>query len=570
MNVGAAVDARLICLAILVVSAGYVFVLRRRCGSWSNPSVVFGIFWSLMTFLPIIGVPQLQPSPAAVSFIFAAILSFGLPVFLFRWQPALAAVRQRHSTSAAFLSSGRAVALFAVLQIIPLAAIVLNIRFQGFSVYTLFTDPFSLGCEYLGYRYSGQAKPFFIAQIGTIINYFTAAVAGLIVASRRGGLMSALIVLLCLLPSILCIAVYADKGTIFLTLAFFYGAVVVGRITNGDTALINWRTVVAAPPVVMLVALAIAFGMINRTSKNCENRTTEIAKNVGANLLKYSMSVGYSVYSNIQKLGAGAVGRGDGGNQNKKSQNAAEQNQDPGGAGRNFAGGEGGGNQSKNNQNAADQNQDPEGAGITFYARSYAFGHLFAFSDWFDAWTAKRLGISGPRTEAEKSQGAPAAEGRYIYTDPKRLTYGFWTFMTVGKMIDKTYYASLPAGYYDELFLRNGVLQTNIYTFFRGMIYDFSTFGALGFLFAMGAGLNFLYQRMLYSAYAPISQGIYIFFAGYLYTSYIISLTIWASVYASTVLTIAFMWVLSKLEARRTAGTSVTRAVMPDGQGAGR
>lgn len=525
MNVGAAVDARLICLAILFVSAGYVFVLRRRCGSWSNPSVVFGIFWSLMTFLPIIGVPQLQPSPAAVRFIFAAILSFGLPVFLFRWQPALAAVRQRHSTSAAFLSSGKAVALFAVLQIIPLAAIVLNIRFQGFSVYTLFTDPFSLGCEYLGYRYSGQAKPFFIAQIGTIINYFTAAVAGLIVASRRGGLISALIVVLCLLPSILCVAVYADKGTIFLTLAFFYGAVVVGRITNGDTALINWRTVVAAPPVVMLVALAIAFGMINRTSKTCENRSAEIAKNAGTMLLNDAKGFG-SPFSGGSKPSSI--------NQEKKS------------AGSDL------------------------GGGLAYNLRSYAFGHLFAFSDWFDSWLDIDTAVSVARPSAPQLEGAAAPSGPFGYKNPQGLTYGFWTFMAVGKMIAKQYYASLPAGYYDEYFLSQGVLQTNNYTFFRGMIYDFSTFGALVFLFAMGVGLNFLYQRMLYSAYAPISQGIYIFFAGYLYTSYIISLTIWASVYASTVLTIAFIWVLSKVEARRTAGTSATRAVMPDGQGAGR
>lgn len=524
MSVGAVVDARLICLGILVVSAGYVILLRRRCGSWSNPSVVFGIFWGLMTLLPIIGVPQLQPSPAAVSFIFAAILAFGLPVFLFRWQPALAAVRERHWTSTAFLSSGKAVALFAALQLIPLAAMILNVRYQGFSIYTLFTDPFSLGCEYLGYRYSGQAKTFFIAQVGTIVNYFTAAVAGLIVSNRRGWLVSTLIVLLCLLPSVLNIAVYADKGTIFLTLAFFYGAVVAGRTINGDTALINWRTVLAAPPVVIVVALAIAFGMINRTSKTCDNRSTEIAKNVGTILLHDAKGFG-SPFS-------------------------------------------GGAKQSLNNQEKKTSSSDL-GGGLTYNLRSYAFGHLFAFSDWFDDWVDIDTDVSVARPSAPQPEGAAAPGGPFGYKNPQGLTYGFWTFMAVGKMVAKQYYASLPAGYYDEYYLSTGVLQTNIYTFFRGMIYDFSIFGSLVFLFIMSLGLNFLYQRMLYLAYAPVSQGLYIFFAGYLYTSYIISLTIWASVYASTVLTIAFMWWLSKIETPPAAEASASPVAIADRQGAG-
>ncbi len=103
-------------------------------------------------------------------------------------------------------------------------------------------------------------------------------------SSRRGWLVSTFVVLLCLLPSILCIAVYADKGTIFLTLAFFFGAVVAGRIHQWGDRVINWRTLLATPPVLLLVLVVIAFGMINRTAKSCENRTAEMAKSVGANL----------------------------------------------------------------------------------------------------------------------------------------------------------------------------------------------------------------------------------------------------------------------------------------------
>ncbi len=44
--------------------------------------------------------------------------------------------------------------------------------------------------------------------------------------------------------------------------------------------------------VVILVALAIAFGMINRTTKECENRSAEIAKNITSIILHVAKGFG--------------------------------------------------------------------------------------------------------------------------------------------------------------------------------------------------------------------------------------------------------------------------------------
>ncbi len=133
-------DARLICLGILVVSAGYVILLRRDVAPGQiRPSC--SALWGLMTLLPIIGVPRFsRRRRRSASFSLRSSPS-GCRCFCFAGN-GFGGVRETALTSTAFLSSGKAVALFAGLQLIPLAAMVLNVRYQGFSLYTLFMIPF--------------------------------------------------------------------------------------------------------------------------------------------------------------------------------------------------------------------------------------------------------------------------------------------------------------------------------------------------------------------------------------------------------------------------------------------
>ncbi|MFV3410570.1 oligosaccharide repeat unit polymerase [Bdellovibrio bacteriovorus] len=163
---------------------------------------------------------------------------------------------------------------------------------------------------------------------------------------------------------------------------------------------------------------------------------------------------------------------------------------------------------------------DEQAAKVLYYLSSYAFGHLYAFSDWFSSYFL--------------------ASGSLTYTNPNAPTWGYWTFLAIGEVVNPNY--SLPVGYYAEYFGPDKVLQSNIYTAFRGMIYDFTLIGSLACMATMGAVVNYAYLRMLTHAKAFGSQAIFIFTLGWMYQSYIFSMFAWSSTIGAAILTAAILW----------------------------
>ncbi len=163
--------------------------------------------------------------------------------------------------------------------------------------------------------------------------------------------------------------------------------------------------------------------------------------------------------------------------------------------------------------------QDEQAAKVVYYLKSYAFGHLYAFSDWFSSYF-----LGG---------------GTMAYTDPGRLTFGYWTFMALGEYVNPEY--NLPPGYYDEYYGVDKVLKSNIFTIFRGMIYDFTLIGSFLFMGAAGAICSYAYRRMLLVNNPVVSQTIFIFAIGAIYQSYIFSMFAWSSTIAAIVLTAALL-----------------------------
>ncbi|SUA99148.1 Uncharacterised protein [Pannonibacter phragmitetus] len=494
------VIAYLLCAAMLL----FACALRARCGSWSNPSVVFALFWGMMTLMPVFFVPEIEPSAYAIGYIAAAVFAFGLPAFFFNWSGPLAAsaARRQSNTSSTFLSGNEAMLLLFAGQALVLGCMAANVAYQGFSVVEFILDPFSLGCKYLPYRYNGHLKQVHIAQIGVILNYISASFAGLIIANRNGYLTPSFAIFLSLVPSLYSASAYGDKGTILLTIAFLYGSVVVGRIRNGSTALITFRTIAAIIPILLIVASVVGIAMMNRGGGSCVSQEPKDNQ------------------EELMALSEGAIESDTG----------------------ETAGGNAG-------DAAVPTASEPATSRLKFSLRSYAFGHIFAFSSWFD----HRL-IGGdmlpehtePKPEFHPQwnlHGEPA-----LYRNPKDLTYGFWTFMAIAQYIDPNYAALVPEGYYDEYFLKEGVIQTNVYTFFRGLINDFGIAGSMISLIFIGATLNYAYRRQLLLKASAASQALYIHYAGYLYTSAFISLLIWSSVIASAIGTFVMLAVIDYID----------------------
>lgn len=151
---------------------------------------------------------------------------------------------------------------------------------------------------------------------------------------------------------------------------------------------------------------------------------------------------------------------------------------------------------------------------IIWYILSYSCGHLYAFSDWF-SWALGKSSIS---------EYSDAFNGN-----------GFYTFMGLFRLMGDD--RVIVPGTYAEYFVYKDLLQSNIYTIFRGLVIDFGFVGAVFFWALIGLISHVLFRYILSGRLYAISATLFIYLIGFFYTSFMISLLIWNSVFASFAIT---------------------------------
>ncbi len=156
------------------------------------------------------------------------------------------------------------------------------------------------------------------------------------------------------------------------------------------------------------------------------------------------------------------------------------------------------------------------------YVGSYAFLHLYAFSDWLTF-------IAG--------------EPAIMSYDTEPLGKGYYTFVALFKLLGST--KVLPPGVYDEYFIFGNLSPGNIYTMFRGLITDFGVPGSLLAIFLFGAVFNAAYRHMLVTKRPAVSVAFMFVFAQTLYSSYLISALIYNTFYVVSVL-MALVFVVNR------------------------
>lgn len=159
------------------------------------------------------------------------------------------------------------------------------------------------------------------------------------------------------------------------------------------------------------------------------------------------------------------------------------------------------------------------------YFSSYAFAHVYAFSDWFSFYI-----------------GSPHVMHYETYND---YFYGFYTFMSIFKFLGSS--ITVPPGVYDEYFQYNDLITTNIYTFFRGLILDFGILGSLCFMLILGTITSFSFYILLRSLRPYFSISFFATMAGFYYSSFIISVFIWNSIFFTFVIFAFILYLNRKL-----------------------
>lgn len=161
---------------------------------------------------------------------------------------------------------------------------------------------------------------------------------------------------------------------------------------------------------------------------------------------------------------------------------------------------------------------------LVHYFASYSCGHLYAFSDWFSS-----------------SLGSETL----IHYDLEEPSYGFYTFMSLFNLAGVG--RPVPPGVFDEYFQYKDLLTSNIYTMFRGLILDYGLAGSLVFTFVSSVLFHLAFYALLVNRRAPVATATYIFMVGYIYTSFIISLLIWNSIYVAYAILVALLWLNSNM-----------------------
>ncbi|OIN84280.1 O-antigen polymerase [Francisella sp. TX07-6608] len=167
---------------------------------------------------------------------------------------------------------------------------------------------------------------------------------------------------------------------------------------------------------------------------------------------------------------------------------------------------------------------------ITFFTRgmnftfiySYAFGHIYAFSDWLSFY------LGYPHVYQD-------------YDEPNNLFYGFYTFMSLYNAIGISY--EVPLGIYSE-YPHIHYLTTNIFMIFRGNIQDFGMVGTLLYWTILGMISNYIYYMFLKSRRPGLYMLLYIYFFVFCYYVFLISVFTWSSPIISIVLTYSILILL--------------------------
>ncbi|MDO8772757.1 MAG: O-antigen polymerase [Burkholderiaceae bacterium] len=151
---------------------------------------------------------------------------------------------------------------------------------------------------------------------------------------------------------------------------------------------------------------------------------------------------------------------------------------------------------------------------------SYAFGHIYAFSDWFSHYLG---GVSD-----------------LGYID-NFYSYGNYTFQSLFDFFGNG--LVFPPGVYEEYFSYNELITTNLYTIFRGLVYDFGSVGALIFMFGCGLVLHTLYYRLLVRKNSWLACAVFIVSIVSFQASFIISLFMARYMYLIFIILFIFLYV---------------------------
>ena len=168
---------------------------------------------------------------------------------------------------------------------------------------------------------------------------------------------------------------------------------------------------------------------------------------------------------------------------------------------------------------------------LLFSLYSYTLGQVYAFADFF----AYTIG---------SSSNSPFEDEYY--------SMGAYTFASIFDMLGIG--KEFPPGMYNESGAHLEVFRTNIFTFFRGLIYDFGVVGSIIFIFIFGLFCHFITYYVLIRTRAWFLISIFIAILVFIFMGYLFSVFVARYMFLNA----AVVWALLSLNALQRQKTHPT------------
>lgn len=407
---------KLFAILISVIIFAQAYLARRMVGTWIFPACLFSLIWFFLTFFPLIFLFSVPVDSRGMVFILLCLCSFSLSAVPFNWVKAFEDNCNKNRQDSLRLSSNLMRWFLFIFSLVAVIATVAQAYSNGFELSSMVLNVLESSGEYAAMRGRGELDYNNWARLGVVSTYAAAVVGGLVVYNESGRLRKGVLIFFALIPSLFVMLTQSAKLTFFLSLGFFFSAVLIQKIFNNKLELMSIKSAIRW---ILLGALLLPFFAVSLLSRD---------------------------FSSIE-AGEGVLER----------------------------------------------------LLTSFF--SYAFAHVYAFSDWFSYY------FDG------------ASQRNYV---DNFYSFGNYTFQSVFQLFSDG--IDFPPGIYDEYFSFDEIMTSNLYTIFRGLIYDFGGVGSIVFLFLGGLVVHAFFYRLLSSRRPWVACTVFMISVVCFQASYIISL----------------------------------------------
>ena len=220
----------LIALTFSVLIFVQAYVVRWLVGTWVVPGVIFGIFWWLFTFLPLILAPEIPINPIAVLYILSACIAFSASALLLpiaplvrhqsRCKPCLKINWQVIRYATIFVGVGSSISSLVALEAFNFSFLNLRLALAQTS-------------EAISDRYSGNATGGIFSILSRIFMYMTGPLAGILAAQYEKPLFTRWFAL-AMMPPLFFLVLDGAKGYLPVVIVAFISGVMVRKIAARD------------------------------------------------------------------------------------------------------------------------------------------------------------------------------------------------------------------------------------------------------------------------------------------------------------------------------------------------